>query len=157
MSREAMNANPDRALIRAFQADGRQPLDVDACAFARELGMRLLAIDVEAGTASLSFGPDQRFTQGAGMLQGGIVTAMLDFGMAYAALARLDDSQHTVTASLTVNMLKPAPVDEYVVDARLDRAGRNLLFCAAELRRLTEDSLIATASAVMPVLTPRAA
>ena len=51
--------------------------------------------------------------QGGGVLQGGIVSAMLDFVMAGAVLARIDPALTVSTASMSVSFLAAAPPATY--------------------------------------------
>jgi len=74
-------SNPDQALIQRFLASDRQPMAFDANPMAVALGASLLAVDVEAGRVELRFAPQGLFIQGTGVLQGGAVTAMLDFAI----------------------------------------------------------------------------
>ncbi|MGH8261650.1 MAG: PaaI family thioesterase, partial [Steroidobacteraceae bacterium] len=98
----------------------------------------------------------------AGVLQGGIVTALLDFAMAFAAHAKLAVSAERpagtepvaggrafATASLTVHFMRPAPPGRYVARGRIVRAGRRLLFAEAQLD--ADGGPIASASAVLPI------
>ena len=56
------------------------------------------------GRAVLRFTPEPIWTIGAGVVQGGIVTAMLDMAMAFA-------SNGLSTATITIDILRPATVD----------------------------------------------
>jgi uncharacterized protein (TIGR00369 family) len=150
-------ANTDRALIRRFLAGDGTPLPIDSNALAADLGGVLEAADAESGTIALAFAPGERYLQGNGALQGGIVATMLDFAIAFAGLARLPDERHGVTASITVNLLKPPLAGHYRAVARLDRVGMTMVFASAQLVRTEDDSLVATATAVLPVVAARRA
>jgi len=76
--------NPDHALLldfvrRGAGGEGHQPVAVDTNLLAHELGCTLIDADPAADTLTLGFEPDARFVQGNRVVQGGIVTAMLDF------------------------------------------------------------------------------
>ena len=77
------------------------------------------------GRCVLRFDPQPDWTIGNGVVQGGIVTAMLDMAMAMAA-------NGLSTASITVEILRPVmgPVTSSGV---VDKRGRRLLFASAEL------------------------
>jgi uncharacterized protein (TIGR00369 family) len=145
--------NPDRALVLEFLAAGRQPLALASNPLAADLGGTLLELDPARGTALLAFEPTARFVQGAGVLQGGIIGAMLDFAMAFAAHARLaggPEHLHFATATLTVNLLRPAAPGRQLARARIVREGRRVLFADSELA--AEDGrVLATASSVLPL------
>ena len=116
---------------------------------AESLKASILALDPEAGTALLAFEPDERFLQGAGVIQGGVVAAMLDFACAVAAFGRLPAGQSFGTVSLQTSFLKPCLPGPHRASARLTRMGARVIFAEAELRRDGSESLTATASAVM--------
>jgi uncharacterized protein (TIGR00369 family) len=154
--------NTDRDLVLELLEGGRLPAALASNPLARELAGELLELDKERGAVTLAFAPPERYAQGAGVLQGGIVTAMLDFAMAFAAHVRLAADERTfATASLTVQLLRPAPPGRYVARGRIVRAGRKLLFAEADVvadgagkspsRDPPGTELIATASAVLPL------
>ncbi len=118
---------------------------------AESLKGQILALDAEAGTARLAFEPDQRFLQGAGVIQGGIVASMLDFACAVAAFGRLTAGRSFATVSLQTSFLLPCLPGPHEARARLTRMGGRVIFAEAELRRQGSDDLIATASAVMAI------
>lgn len=118
---------------------------------AEALKGQILAMDPEAGTAVLAFDPGDQVLQTAGVIQGGIVAAMLDFAMALAAFSRLAPGKSFGTVSLTTNFLKPALPGRHLARARLDRMGARMIFASSELSREGSEILIATASAVMAI------
>jgi uncharacterized protein (TIGR00369 family) len=148
--------NADRALVLSFVSGGRKPTAIASNPLARDLCGQLLEIDA-SGTTLLSFVPSQQFAQGAGLIQGGIVTTMLDFAMAFAAHARLSEERAFVTASLSVNLLRAVVPGPCLARGRITRAGRTLLFAAAELHEPHGDEVLANASAVLVLTGPRAA
>lgn len=146
--------NTDRALVLEFLAGARQPLAITSNALASDLGAQLLQLDTDPGEALIAFTAPARFAQGAGVLQGGTLATLLDFAMAFAAHAVLAEREQTfATASLTVNLLRPAPPDRYLAHGRIVRAGRALLFAEGALTAQTGGPSVATASAIMPIAT----
>ena len=77
------------------------------------------------GCAVLRFTPEPIWTIGAGVVQGGIVTAMLDMAMAFA-------SNGLSTATITVDILRPA-TGRLTATGEGTKMGRRLLFAAGEL------------------------
>lgn len=136
-------------ILKAFLRQGG-PLPIPG-PLAESLKGSTLALDPEAGTALLAFEPDERFLQGAGVIQGGIVASMLDFACAVAAFGRLPAGKSFATVSLQTSFLKPCLPGPHRASARLTRMGGRVIFAEAELRRDGSDGLIATASAVMAV------
>ena len=144
--------NTDRDLVLELSKSGRLPAPLASNPLAQELGGEILELSTESGLAMLAFNPPARFAQGGGVLQGGIITALLDFAMAFAAHAKLrGEDRSFATAAMSVQFLRPAPPARYIAHGRIVRAGRKLLF--AEARLVAADSpdghLIATASAVL--------
>ncbi|MEC7966456.1 MAG: PaaI family thioesterase [Actinomycetota bacterium] len=77
------------------------------------------------GRAVLRFTPEPIWTIGAGVVQGGIVTAMLDMAMAFA-------SNGLSTATITVDILRPA-TGRLTATGEVTKLGRRLLFATGEL------------------------
>jgi uncharacterized protein (TIGR00369 family) len=112
----------------------------------------ILSMDAEAGAAAVAFEPDEGFLQGGGVIHGGIVSTMLDYGLAMAGFTRIGKGHSFGTVSLTVHFLKPVLPGRHLVRARLDRMGRSLIFASAELSREGHEGPLATGTAVMAVI-----
>jgi uncharacterized protein (TIGR00369 family) len=140
--------NPDQALLQRFAGT---PLAVDSNALAVALDCRILALDRTAGVVRLSFNPGPQFVQGRGVVQGGIVTTMLDFAAAFAALAVLPEGQTAATATMTVNFQGAVRAGTLAVTGAVERAGKRLIFTRAQLFGDGE-RVLASATTVMSVL-----
>jgi uncharacterized protein (TIGR00369 family) len=140
--------NPDQALLQRFAG---VPLAVDSNPLAAALDCRLLALDRMAGVVRLSFNPGPQFVQGRGVVQGGIVSTMLDFAAAFAALAVLSDGQTAATATMTANFQGAVQAGTLTAAGMVERAGKRLIFTRAQLFG-DSDRLLATATSVMSVL-----
>ena len=149
-------ANPDQALIHRFIESGSQPTAFDANPMARALGAELCAADLRAGTVELAFNPDPLFIQGTGVLQGGAVTAMLDFAMAFATLAQLPIGASCATVNLNTAFLRPAPQGRYIAFGEVERRGKQLAFTHARLLRAQNRQVVATATSTLALLPPAA-
>ena len=150
--------NPDQALIHRFlEQRTLDPLPFDANPMARALGATLLAVDRERGRVELAFEPDPLFIQGTGVLQGGAVTAMLDFAMAFATLAHLPPDHSCATVNLNTAFLRPAPQGRYHAIGEVERRGKALAFTHARLQREADRTVVATATSTLAVLAPDAA
>ena len=143
--------NSDQAFIIEFMAADRQPAAIASNPLASLLRAQLLEADA-AGKAVLCFEPPADFVQGAGVLQGGAVATMLDFALAFAALAALPPERSCATASLTVNMMKAALPGKYIARGSVERLGSQVIFASAVLQREDNGQTVATATAVMPVV-----
>jgi len=100
---------------------------------AAALDMRLLGYDAAAKTLDMEFRPGAEFRQGAGLIQGGAIAAMLDFAMAFAAMTELAEGAGLSTTTMTTTFLRPARAAAYRATGRIERAGRRVIFAAADL------------------------
>ncbi len=133
-------------ILEAFLKAGGGPADMQD-PLARALKGRVL--EMGEGRAVLSFEPDLGFTQGAGVIQGGVVGALLDYAIAIAAFSRLAADRTFGTVSLTAHFLKPAPPGLYRAVGTLDRMGSSMIFGSGVLYRDKAETPTATATAVM--------
>jgi len=149
-------SNPDQALLHRFMAGGGQPVPFDANPMARALKTELRAADAQAGQVTLAFDPDPMFLQGAGMLQGGALTAMLDFAMAYAVMVQMPIGSACTTVNLSTAFLRPAPLGRYVALGEVQRRGRQLAFTHARLVGEKDGKTVATATSTLALMAPDA-
>ncbi len=145
-------ANPDQALIHRFIDGGGRAMPFDANPMARALGAELRAADLATGTVELAFAPDPLFIQGTGVLQGGAVTAMLDFAMAFATLAQLPVGASCATVNLNTAFLRPAPQGRYIAVGEVERRGKQIAFTYARLLREADRQVVATATSTLAVV-----
>lgn len=143
--------NADYRLIVEFLAGSRTPVAIQSSPLAAALKAHLLDADA-SGKSALCFEPPDHFIQGARVLQGGTVATMLDFALAFAVLAALPPERTCTTASLTTNFLKAAAPGKYVARGTVDRLGTSVAFSSAVLTRADNEQIVATATAVMPIV-----
>lgn len=144
--------NPDIALIRRFVAAPGDPVPFDANPLARLLDAHLLEADVAAGRLVLAFTPPSVFIQGAGVLQGGAIGAMLDFAATFAAMLVLPDGQSVATSNLATTFLRAAPAGTYRATGRVEKRGRRLMVATASLAADATAEPVAIATAVIAVV-----
>lgn len=137
-------------IVRGFLKHGPGPL-TRIGPLAIELKSELLEMDPDRGTVLAAFEPGPQFLQGAGVIQGGVVSAMLDFGFALAGFTRVPEGKSFGTVSMTTNFLKPAAPGRYLVRARIDRAGARMMFASGELSRDGAAGLVATATTAIAI------
>jgi uncharacterized protein (TIGR00369 family) len=97
------------------------------------LGWELVAIDPEAGTIEVAFTATEQFLNPIGVIQGGLLAAMLDDTMGPALVATLGPGQFAPTADLHVQFLRPAYPGRLTGRGRIVRRGRDIAFLAGEL------------------------
>lgn len=145
-------ANPDQELIHRFLKQLGKPLAIDSNPMSMALGSQLLRVDVADGVVELVFDPDPIFIQGTGVLQGGAITAMLDFAMAFATLAHLPIGQSCATVTLNTAFLRPAPKGRYLAVGEIERKGKSLVFTHAKLMRSEDRVVVATATSTLATM-----
>lgn len=119
----------------------------------RTLGYRLDHWDRGTSTVSWDATPDYGFAVADGyVVQGGLVTAVLDAAMGGACWTVLDETQVFLTADLRVEFLRSAPVGRLVATGTVVRATSRVVFCAGELRTGPDGPLLATARCTQVVL-----
>jgi uncharacterized protein (TIGR00369 family) len=126
--------------------EGRAPMPRAA----ELLGWELVSIDPEAGTVEVAFAATEQFLNPWGMVQGGLLAAMLDDTMGPALSARLGPGESASTVDLHVQYLRGVGPGRLVGRGRVVRQGRSIAFLSGEL--LDEDgTVVATATATSHV------
>jgi uncharacterized protein (TIGR00369 family) len=142
--------NPDWIDLQRFIREGQVAATLNCNPMSEALGMRMEHVDLAKGEITLSFEPQGLFIQGAGVLQGGAVSAMLDFAMAFAVMATLPEGQSCATSSLNISFLRPAPKGRYVAVGETERRGKALAFTRARLfQEGASERVVATATSLL--------
>lgn len=94
---------------------------------AQTLGMTILCVDAKAGTLEAEFEGKPAFTNSAGNIQGGFLSAMLDDTMGPALAATLAAGEFAPTLHLSVQFLRP-PAWKAASDGPCGQAWGYLLF-----------------------------
>ncbi|HTW21916.1 MAG TPA: PaaI family thioesterase [Mycobacteriales bacterium] len=118
------------------------------------LGYRRLSWEPGATSVAWDATPDYCFpTSNGPIVQGGLVTALLDAAMGGACWTVLDRSEAFLTADLRVEFLRSAQVGALTAHGWVVRRTRRVVFCAAELYRgEATDELLATSRCTQVVL-----
>lgn len=143
--------NPDQVLVRRFVEGAVGPVAVETNPVATDLATRLQAWDAASRTLTLTFHPAERHVQGNGAVHGGVVSTMLDFGVAFAVMGGMALPKVAVTAALNVQFEKAVRPEPMVVHAVAHRVGGRLAFASAELCGSTGE-VLARATATLAVL-----
>ena len=109
------------------------------------LGFRELGRGEGTATVGWTATEDYCFPSAAGpVVQGGLVTAVLDAAMGGACWTALADDQSFLTADLRVEFLRATRPGELRAVGTVVRRTRRVVFCAAEL--LSADGVVLAAS-----------
>lgn len=102
-------------------------------AASKTLGWRLIELDKKAGHIKLGFDGKAEFANPAGIIQGGMLAAMIDDAMASCIIAHYDTRKMPSTIDLHVHYLRPVRIGPITVEARLSEKGRSVVFVEADL------------------------
>lgn len=148
--------NPDKTLLAGFLAQSNPlPTPVRSNALAIELGTTLMQASANPGAVVLHCRPSALFVQGAGVLQGGALAAMLDFAMSFAGLIDAPAGRAVTTTMLNVAFLRAAPRGDYRVVGEIERLGRNAGFARARLYAEEGAEPVATATSALLIVAER--
>jgi uncharacterized protein (TIGR00369 family) len=111
------------------------------------LGAEPLACDPAAGRITIAFEARPEFCNLLGTVQGGMLAAMLDLVMSFAALATMGGPGFAVpTIDMTTHFLAPAKPGRIVGEGAVVKKGRTITFMEGRLRD-GHGSLLTTATA----------
>lgn len=113
------------------------------------LGTKIQSLDGNAGTATLRFTAAPEFCNPAGVIQGGMLAAMLDEAMAVAAVASRDFKYYVPTLEMKVSYLRPVLPGTVTVSAKVIHGGKSAAFAEAQLFNLTNELAASASCTVM--------
>lgn len=143
--------NPDQVLLHGFVRAPVTARVVDTNPVARDLQAVLLGWSEIDGVLRTGFTTEARHLQGHGDVHGGVVSTMLDFGLAFVGLARLPAGRSAATVSLTVQFERAVQPGPLTVQSQVDRLGGRLVFASAVLLH-PQGPALARATATLAVL-----
>jgi len=117
---------------------------------AKLLGFELVSVDPQAGTIEVAFTASERFLNPAGVVQGGLLAAMLDDTLGPALVATLSDGEWAPTTDLHVQFLCPARPGRLIGRGRVVRRGAQVAFLTGELSE-EHGNVVATATATATI------
>ena len=100
--------------------------------FMDTLGCRLALVSPGEVHIAMSFRDD--LTQQHGFLHAGAVTTALDSACGYAALSLMEPGAGVLAVEFKVNLMAPAAGKEFLAIGKVERAGKTLTVCRAEMR-----------------------
>jgi uncharacterized protein (TIGR00369 family) len=134
--------------------DGVPPLPLPSVELLQSMGfVRVLQADREAGRVRAEFDAQPRFCHTDGtVVQGGFVTAWLDFAMAQATLQRLGPGAGLASLEIKVSFLQRVGPGRVIAEGRVQRMGRRVAFLEGSLFD-ADGALLATATSTGMVRT----
>lgn len=122
----------------------------------KSLGFELVSIDMKQMVARVRFDGKPEFTNPAGYIQGGYLSAMLDDAIGMLATVKAGSRAFPSTMDLHVQFLRPVRVGVVEVAARLRNIGRRVIFAEADLfdARGKEAARATTSLAINPMKAP---
>ncbi len=109
------------------------------------LGAQAISCDAASGVFRIGFEGKDAFCNMLGVLQGGIVTTMLDMAMSLSAIVRMGPDSRVPTLEMKTTFLAPARPGRLVAEGWPVRTGKTI--CFMEGRLLDPDgAVLATAS-----------
>lgn len=122
----------------------------------KSLGFELLSLDMSKLETRVRFDGKAAFTNPAGYIQGGFLSAMLDDTIGMLTTLKVGAKAFPSTIDMHVHYLRPVRVGAVEVLARLRNIGRSVIFAEADLYDSRgKEAARATASlALNPVKAP---
>lgn len=99
----------------------------------RTLGLEVISIDLQAGTAHVRYEAKPEFCNPAGVLQGGFAAAMLDDAIGMLTTLKLAGKAVPSTIELGTQYQRPVRPGPVEVRARILSLGRTVIFAEADL------------------------
>ena len=143
--------NTDRAFLENYINGKLSGEDVVTSAVGEFLHAQIVEIDKENFKLSMRFKTRPEMVNGAGVIQGGQLTSMLDTGMAFCVLSHVKTDQTTSTISINTDFLNPTKAGVFIVEAEITRMGRSIAFAKSNLKD-EGGTLIASATANLMVV-----
>lgn len=110
------------------------------------LGAEQLEGDPARGWIRIRYEVDGRYDNGSGLVQGGILGAMLDNVMSRALGQRLDVDQIIQTLEMKTTFIGPAPIGRLIGEGQVVRQGRSIIFLEGRLFSEAGDMLVTASS-----------
>lgn len=143
-STPARRRRSDAEILELFRTKGA-PHGVS-----RLLGFELTVVDQAGGRIEASFRAGPELCNPIGTVQGGILTAMLDDLMSFAAIASSGLSIVVPTLEIKTSYVRPAKPGALTGWGKVVRMGRNVVFLEGALHD-ADGQLVATASSTAMV------
>jgi uncharacterized protein (TIGR00369 family) len=116
------------------------------CPAGEMLGWKVVEIDAAQRSLRVQFEARRDFLNPAGVVQGGVLAAMLDETLSPALAAFLEQDEFPSTLEMKVNFVSPAKLGALFGEARVVSMGRTICFVEGKLSD-AQGRLVATGTA----------
>ena len=100
---------------------------------AKTFNAHLFEVDPISGNSEIHFKISDDYIHGGHLVQGGIISAMLDFAIAIGALAQVPPNMSIGTATLNVQFFRSSVPGEFISKAMIENHGKRIIFSGATL------------------------
>lgn len=141
--------NQDRDMILQFLRDP-SPVAMKSSPLLEALEASLLSYSADEKRLTMSFTPSKTFRQGAGIVQGGALSMMLDFVLAFSGMAAVGKAGSLATVNLATDFMGPAKGDQIIAEGLVEKSGRSMVFTRGWL--MDGNRKVATAQSTLMVI-----
>lgn len=143
------DVNPDRVALFRF-IENPEPVAIASNPMLEALDARLEAYTAEQHLVEMSFRPPPFWRQGGGGVQGGSVSVMLDFLLAFTAMAAIGVEANVTSLDLNTSFLGRIGDGDVIGRGWTEKAGRRVVYARGEL--IENGKTRATASSTLLVV-----
>lgn len=133
-----------------------EKLNAHRSAIIRTLKGHIVDVDTEAGSLVMEYEIGEELCHSTNIVQGGIITAMLDATMSHTTFAQQPDVRALNSLEIKVSFLEPSLAGRFTCRGQLRRTGYKISFLEGELYN-SEGTLTATASTTAKLIREPAA
>ena len=141
--------------IRTFNPDFRQTIEDK---LTRQHFMQLMGFEITEileGRIRGELIVDRQHKQQKGFVHGGVIATMADIVAGFAAVSLVRKGDQVVTAEIKISYYHPGVGNKLFAEGWVEKQGRKLNFCEAEVYEITEGKrkIIAKATTTMATIT----
>jgi len=143
------NTNPDLLALHKVINNGDTDVCLQVNPLAKHLNIHL--VSASKGKVCMTADINDTYMQGNGVIQGGALAILLDFGLAFAGLSVVSLQQNVSTTNMNISFMRSALPGQYQIVAEIEKLGRTMIFARAQLFDSNE-KLVASASSSLVIV-----
>ncbi len=128
-----MPKNLKNTALADILLDDLSDFDPEKVRIAKTLNAHLFNVDPIGGESEIHYNISENYIHGGNLVQGGIISAMLDFAIAMGALAQVRSNMSVGTATLNVQFYRPGLPGDFISKAKIENYGKRIIFSGATL------------------------